>query len=831
MKLVRSRSAAVLALALSVVTVTGLSTAGAALPASRDARGLSAVPHVAKPHATGHVAHTYTVNTTTDDYLSGSAPAHTCQDNLNHAKCSLRAAIAAANNDFDDQPNSWDVIDVPAGTYTLSSAVDSSALYLDEEGDLTINGAGPTKTVINASSFDNEILDIDDAIDSLAVNGVGFTGGYSFYGGAVYFYGEGGASFTNCAFTSNEATRYGGAIYIDADTQLTVTDSTFSENTADFGGGAIYDDDFGTLTLSRDTFSHNEEIDDNVDYGGGAVYSDAGTSVTNSTFGNNTAGGSGAGIYADTNATVTSSLFSGNDANYYGGAVFSSGDLIFNNNSLKGDDAEDGGGIYTEEQAEVAGSQFASDGAEDGGDIYNEESVVTVANSTLSKGSASVSGGSLYNYEGTFALSADTITGARGLGTDYGGGGLYSYEGVNTLSNVTIIDCTAPGGNAGGGGIFSSDSSVSMSGGTLSHDSTGEGGGAVYAYDGTTSIQDASISDDSAPWGGGVLTYGESSNLNISDSTVSGNDSSSLWGGGISVYYGGSVTITNSSLIDNRADGTEGYGGALALYEESGYEPEGSLINDTIAGNQGTYGGGIYTYESYLSISSSTVADNSTTSGSAAGYGGGMYNNTSVFMSTDTIWSGNGGDQCAGSDISYSGGFNLDADNSCGLDGAGDIVSHAATLGPLQNNGGPTKTVAPLSGSLAISDGGPSCPLTDQRGVSVPSGETCDIGAVFVAGSVASVSLTKASIVLGHENTETFKVTVSTKAAGVKPTGIVDVLAGTKVVCAVTVVAGKATCSLAPSKLKKGSYKISVKYLGSGAVASSVSSNKSLKVT
>ena len=54
-------------------------------------------------------------------------------------------------------------------------------------------------------------------------------------------------------------------------------------------------------------------------------------------------------------------------------------------------------------------------------------------------------------------------------------------------------------------------------------------------------------------------------------------------------------------------------------------------------------------------------------------------------------------------------------------------------LGPLQDNGGPTKTMAPLSGSPLI-DGGPAIcqgvgtPLTaDQRGL--PRGAVCDIGA------------------------------------------------------------------------------------------------------
>ena len=55
-------------------------------------------------------------------------------------------------------------------------------------------------------------------------------------------------------------------------------------------------------------------------------------------------------------------------------------------------------------------------------------------------------------------------------------------------------------------------------------------------------------------------------------------------------------------------------------------------------------------------------------------------------------------------------------------------------LGPLQDNGGPTRTMAPLPGSPLIDGGPPTCtglsdePLTaDQRGR--PAGAPCDIGA------------------------------------------------------------------------------------------------------
>lgn len=829
MRYVRRRSSALATISLSVSLVFSVGAAGAATGSSHAPSAVTRVQFRIHPHATGVVAHTYTVTTTSDDTLYSGAPTHTCQDTTNHAKCSLRAAIEAVNADFDDQAGTWDVINLPAGTYVLSSSVDTTALYLSYTGNLSIDGAGPTSTVINASSFDNEILSLDESYESLSVRGVGFTGGNTEYGGAVFIGGDDGASFDDCAFTANGATDDGGAIYVNGDSLLSATDTTFTSNSAEYGGGAIDDNASGNLTLSGDTFSHNEEYYEDSGFGGGAVESVAELSIENTTFANNTAGGDGAGIEASANATVTNSTFSGNDAGYAGGGISARANLNLNDSILKGNAADLGAGVYADYQAALTGDQFTSDDSGQGSDVYDNGNV-TISNSTMSKGTASEEGGAIYNETSSLTLISDTITGARALDAGDGGGGIYSEDGFDSLTNVTIANSSAPGSGGYGGGILCDDCTFSMVGGTLSHDTAVDGsGGGLFNYAGLTSFQGTTISDDSSDWGGGMLAT-ESATVTVNDSTVSGNNSTDLWGGGISAYDGSSLTVTNSSLINNRADGDEGYGGAISIFA-SGRSVNGSLESDTIADNQALYGGGIYTNESAMFITSSTVTGNTLASGAPAGAGGGMYNLSSSVMSADTIWSGNSGDQCAGGEITVSGGFNLDSDNSCGLYGAGDIVSHAAKLGPLQNNGGSTFTVAPITGSLAIGTGGTSCPATDQRGVTVPSGAACDIGAVFTGNSVTSQSLSKSSIVLGHEQVETFKVTVTTKLKGVKPTGTVEILANNKSVCVVHVVDGKGTCSLSPTKLKKGSYKVTMDYLGAGAVASSVASSKTLKVT
>ena len=85
-------------------------------------------------------------------------------------------------------------------------------------------------------------------------------------------------------------------------------------------------------------------------------------------------------------------------------------------------------------------------------------------------------------------------------------------------------------------------------------------------------------------------------------------------------------------------------------------------------------------------------------------------------------------------------GYNLSSDGSCNFNAPGDVNNTSPMLGPLQWNGGPTKTMALPSGSPAIDAGNPSgCTdgqghllKTDQRAKPRPDTEDtggCDMGA------------------------------------------------------------------------------------------------------
>src|SRR4029077_9192830 len=121
---------------------------------------------------------------------------------------------------------------------------------------------------------------------------------------------------------------------------------------------------------------------------------------------------------------------------------------------------------------------------------------------------------------------------------------------------------------------------------------------------------------------------------------------------------------------------------------------------------------------------------NSTISGNSAGSGGGIYNSAGQFGGRlefgNTIF--NAG--ASGENIFNNGGtvtshgYNISSDNGGGyLNGPGDQINTDPLLGPLQDNGGPTLTHAPLPGSPAIDTGDPSFtppPDFDQRGPGYP---------------------------------------------------------------------------------------------------------------
>ncbi len=211
-------------------------------------------------------------------------------------------------------------------------------------------------------------------------------------------------------------------------------------------------------------------------------------------------------------------------------------------------------------------------------------------------------------------------------------------------------------------------------------------------------------------------------NLTISNGHTSSN------GGGI--WNDGTLAVSNCTVAGNSAQGNGG-----------GLWNDGTLAvsNCTVAGNsvQGN-GGGIWNQDGTVTVSSSTLSGNT-----AQGNGGGIGTAAGTVTLFSTIVAGNTVSEpdiygiitgssaynLIGDGTGLSGISNGDGNhNQVGVTGS-DPNPIDPLLGPLQNNSGPTATMALLPGSPAIGAGKVVAGnTTDQRGQPRPAGNP-DIGA------------------------------------------------------------------------------------------------------
>jgi hypothetical protein len=185
----------------------------------------------------------------------------------------------------------------------------------------------------------------------------------------------------------------------------------------------------------------------------------------------------------------------------------------------------------------------------------------------------------------------------------------------------------------------------------------------------------------------------------VTNSTVSGN--SAYDGGGVFVGAFASLMLTDSTVSGNTAPG--GSGGGLYLSELYLSDSTTVILNSTIADNAATFGGGIYS-DTQLVIQSTIVANN------VSGTGPDLFGNITATFSL----------------IGNPSGATL------GPGSANNLFNRDPLLGPLADNGGPTRTHALLPGSPAINAGSNPANLAyDERGAGFPRvfGSAADIGA------------------------------------------------------------------------------------------------------
>ena len=426
-------------------------------------------------------------------------------------------------------------------------------------------------------------------------------------------------------------------------------------------------------------------------------------------------------------------------------------------------DWADGGGIYNSGTVTFDNS-IVSDNSTSGffslaGGIYNS-GTVTLTNSTLSDNSTTgddATGGGIYNdAHSTLILTASTVEGNSIAGTLAFGAGIYVLDSTAILTNSTVDGNRITGFNENAGGLdIQLGSTVSLNHSTVTNNYGGSAGGGILNH-GTLTLADSTVSDNS------TVVHGTFENS-----------------GGGGIYNDGSATLINSSVSDNSTIGYYSSGGGICN-TTGGLGSLGTmtLIDSTVSGNSNAghqaEGGGIYNGGTLTLIDCTVAVNNTVGTGPPGGGiyneagapGGGIYNEgggdlIGILKLTDTTVSGNtlpgsgptaaasqtatarysvlasiiaGNSAPVGPDGSgqfNSQGYNLigNTEGSTGW-GANDLLNIDPMLGPLQDNGGPTMTMALLPGSPAIDAGIPVQGITtDQCGVPRTQGPEPDIGA------------------------------------------------------------------------------------------------------
>jgi hypothetical protein len=333
---------------------------------------------------------------------------------------------------------------------------------------------------------------------------------------------------------------------------------------------------------------------------------------------------------------------------------------------------------------------------------------------------------------GTYVLEQDDDFGEIRLGADESGALVVRGVGART----TTVDARVGEGISGRPFVFHRGASSALEDLAVTGGSTNEVDGGAILVEGAFSQPDADATlarvrvHDNTVVNAGAGAIQNDGKLLIDRSLIDGNEAE--FDGG-AIRNSDELTLVNSTVSDNES--TDNGGGI----SNDGCAAEGGA---EVRSHRGAEEADL-TANGLLRVKNSTIANNT-----AAGNGAGVF--TTITPSCESLTSnpisrfhnsivsdntGDDGGNCFGNQPAGSGdstsseGYNLEDGDSCAFDQSTDKDA-ASGLAALANNGGQTDTHKLNDGSAAI-DGAESagCPSVDQRDVSRPQRNGCDIGA------------------------------------------------------------------------------------------------------
>ena len=694
-------------------------------------------------------------------------------DGVCNADCSLREAITAANAVTSD-----DVIEFDKNVFGIARVITltDGGFNISSNGSLTINGTNANLLSISGNN-QRGIFYIGGANVTISgitiMNGNASAPGGSGVGGGIN--NQGGTLTINSSIIKNNFSTFEGAGIYNLGT-LSINDSTISENSGREGSGIFHQ--VGTLTINNSTVSKNEgggisnrglvninasTISNNTgryNNGGGIITFGGTVNLSNSTVSNNFRSGVGGGIAVEsrgtvnlTNSTVAfNSASAGNGGGVYCGfeSTVKIRNSIIARNIGASAPSDFGGTLQSQGYNLIGSTAFTTITGDVTGNLLNIDPLLlplgnnggNTQTHVLRENSPAIDKGDPENV---------TATDQRGVSRPFGGDGNgagradigaieagilvtnTNNNGVGSLRQaIADANATTTNDEIRFSTLFDTPQTISLTSGELVIANSGSliinGTGAdkltisgnnqsrIFSINAGTNVSlskiaiaDGNVANGS---GGGILNTGV---LVIDNSIVRNNKAiQSGNGGGIYNTNDSTLTLTNSTIHNNSAIDGGGVG--------NGFNGTLSINNSTISQNTASAdGGGINNFQGKLKVNNSSIMSNT------AGEGGGIGNSSDsgiAILTNSTVSNnealGNGG----GGGISNKFGIFSLANTT--------ISNNSATF-----DGGGIRTVLGVVNLVNLTVSGNSA----RQGGGVQSGGVLNSRSSIIANNTASHSL------------------------------------------------------------------------------------------
>ena len=712
---------------------------------------------------------------------AGAAIANTAGGTLVVASCTI------ASNDTSVYGNGGGIFNGGASTVTISRSTLSANTA--RQGGAIVNGSDSIVYIESSTISGNEEKGYGGGgisnqgtlrITNSTISGNSATRGEFSWGGGIQ--NSGTLTITASTFSGNSTSKTGGALYNSSTKAVVITHSTFYGNAGNELGG-IDQAGTGAFSIADTIVAGSTGTSSNYDVGG--VFTSSGHNLIGNA---GTATGFTNGINGDLVGT------SGSPLDPKLGPLQDNGGLTLTRAPLMGSPAIDAGddvGVTVTDQRGfprslggtgdglgrtdigaveyVDPSFFVVNSFADTVDAHPGDGVVADANGQRTLRAAIMEANALAGQQtivlpaGTYNLTLAgagedaTATGDLDISDDLtiiGAGrdqttvdakqldGVFDVWGKYNVSSVHLeIDgLTVTGGLAeSGAGLRLAPRNAwpnqkliatVQNSRFIGNQATGVGGALLLSSDANLTLVGSEVAGNTALGGAAASWSHYTATLTLVDSSVHGNVSSD---NGVIRSYG-TLNITGSAIYDNVAVAH----GAIEILDGAV-----QLTNSTISGNRSRDVGGMYVAQEFhpVLVNNCTVTGNTATESGV----GGILNFGGTDL-TNSVVAGNfavAGDPDVGGERMFRshghnliGNLNWAANFPQGV--AGDLFGYHNNaldpkLGPLQDNGGPTWTHAPLRGSPLIDAGdSTAAPATDQRGAprGLTGAATVDIGAV-----------------------------------------------------------------------------------------------------